>query len=202
MEQMAFPGFDAMPAAAPAPESAAVLRDLEWIGRLFALRPRRGRPVTVMFVDVAGFTAYAAQRGDRAAVRLLRRVDQAALPPVRYHGGRIVKRLGDGLMVLFPSPADAVAAALAMQHAVRRCARLALRVGIHHGAARTRDGDLIGHDVNVASRITDRAGGAQILVSAVVQQAANGCRGARFRRVRPLLVAGRPPLDLYRVEET
>jgi adenylate cyclase len=199
MEQIALPGLGG-PATMPPPSPpVGRLRDLEWLTRLFAPRPRRDRRVTVMFTDVAGFTGFAARRGDRAATRLLRRADDAVLPPVRHHGGRIVKRLGDGLMIVFARPADAVAAALAIQHA---CARrqLALRIGIHAGEARTRDGDLIGHDVNVASRIADRAGGGETLASGAVR-AAGGCAGARFRRVRALAMPGRAALAVYRVEE-
>jgi adenylate cyclase len=201
MEQIALPGLETVAAGERLPARLpGQLLDLEWLTRLFAVRPRRDRRVTIMFTDVAGFTGYAGRRGDRAAARLLRRADHAVLPAVRHHGGRIVKRLGDGLMIVFPAPADAVAAALAIQHAAARRARLALRIGVHTGEARTRDGDLIGHDVNVASRITDRAGGGETLVSGTVH-AAGGCAGARFRRVRALVVPGRAALAVYRVEE-
>src|SRR5437867_3353932 len=88
---------------------------IEWLAGLFPVRaPRRGA-LTVMFTDIAGFTAYAATRGDRAA---------------------------------------ALRAALEMQGAARG---VRLRIGIHAGAARSRAGDLIGHEVNVAARIAERA---------------------------------------------
>ena len=172
---------------------------IEWLASLFpAVSPAQGK-VTVMFTDIEGFTAFAASRGERATMGLLRRHDMAVLPPLRGHGGRILKRLGDGLMATFPSPGDAVSAALAMQQAATGRGGLRLRIGVHAGTARWRKGDLVGHHMNLASRIADRAPGGQILVSEAVRTAAQGVR-ARFRRTRPLVVPGREPTALFRVE--
>src|SRR5437016_4749610 len=142
---------------------------IEWLAGLFPVRAARRRPLTVMFTDIAGFTAYAATRGDRAAARLVQRHDRAVLPAIRRHSGRILKRLGDGLMAAFASPAAALRAALEMQQAARG---VRLRIGFHAGAARSRAGDLIGHEVNVAARIAERALGGEILVSDAVRSAA------------------------------
>src|SRR5436189_328350 len=125
---------------------------IEWLAGLFPVVPTPRSRLTLMFTDIEGFTSCAARSGDGAALRLLRRHDRAALPAIRAHRGRIVKRLGDGLMVAFAAPADALLAALAMQ---RTASGIRLRIGIHAGEARLRAGDLIGHDVNVASRIAD-----------------------------------------------
>ena len=172
---------------------------IEWLASLFpAVAPAQGA-VTVMFTDIVGFTAFAASRGERATMGLLRRHDAAVLPALRRHGGRILKRLGDGLMATFPSSADALSAALAMQHVATRRGGLQLRIGVHTGVARWREGDLVGHDVNLASRIADRATGGQILVSEPVRAAAKGVP-ARFRRARPLAVPGPEPTVLFRVE--
>src|SRR5207253_4523542 len=100
---------------------------IEWLAGLFPVRaPRRGS-LTVMFTDIAGFTAYAATRGDRAAARLLHRHDRAVLPAVGRHAGRI-QRLGAGLMAALASPAAALRAALGMQQAARRV-RLRIAIG-------------------------------------------------------------------------
>src|SRR5213594_1557436 len=78
---------------------------IDWVAGLFPVVPARGKPVTLMFTDIQGFTTHAAARGDHAAVRLLRAHDAAVLPAVRRYMGRILKRLGDGVMVVFPHPA-------------------------------------------------------------------------------------------------
>ena len=85
-----------------------------------------------MFTDIAGFTAYAAARGDRAAARLVHQHDAAVLPAIRRYSGRILKRLGDGLMAVFSSPGAALGAALEMRQAARG---VRLRIGIHAGPA-------------------------------------------------------------------
>ena len=171
---------------------------IEWLAGLFPVRPPRRRPLTVMFTDIAGFTVYAATRGDRAAARLVHRHDLAVLPALRRYSGRILKRLGDGLMAAFSSPAAAVGAALEMQHVARG---VRLRIGIHAGPARVRAGDLIGHEVNVAARIAGRARGGQILVSDAVRGAVDGLP-ADFRPVRALVITGREPRALYHVQGT
>ncbi len=168
---------------------------IEWLATLFPVRlPRRGR-LTVLFTDIAGFTACVAERGDRAALRLVRQHDAAVLPAIRTHSGRILKRLGDGIMAVFSTPAPALRAALEMQRAARR---VSLRIGIHDGSARARDGDLIGHDVNVAARIAGRALAGEILVSGAVRGSAGGL-AVRFRRAAPLVMPGRTPERLFRV---
>src|SRR5258708_33753816 len=99
--------------------SIGLVAGIEWLAGLFPVRaPRRGS-LTVMFTDIAGFTAYAATRGDRAAARLVHRHDAAVLPAIRRHSGRILKPLGAGLMAAFASPAPAPRAALAMHRAAR-----------------------------------------------------------------------------------
>jgi class 3 adenylate cyclase len=172
--------------------------EIEWLAGLFPVIHPRSKRVTLMFTDIAGFTTRAAAGGDRAAVRLLRRHDRAVLPAIRERGGRIVKRLGDGVMVVFASPAAAVAAARAMLRAAGPAVRL--RIGIHAGEARMREGDLIGHHVNVASRIADRAAGGEILVSDAIR-AADGV-DVSFRACRPLVIAGRKPIRLFLVRES
>ena len=174
---------------------------IEWLAGLFPVVAAPVARVTFLFTDIAGFTSYAAARGNRAAARLVHRHDAAVLPALRWHGGRILKRLGDGLMVAFPTPADAVAAALAIQHAAARHKPMRLRIGIHVGRAHAREGDLIGHDVNLAARIADRARGGETLVSGAVRAAAVVAVPARFRPARRLRIARRRAVALFTVEE-
>jgi len=107
---------------------------IDWLAGLFPLVPRRGTRLAFMFTDLEGFTAHAALQGNGAALRLLRRHDALVLPAIRTHDGRIVKRLGDGLMAVFGSPAAALRAAIAIQAAAaRRRPTVKLRIGIHAG---------------------------------------------------------------------
>jgi len=173
---------------------------IDWLAGLFPLVPRRGTRLALMFTDLEGFTAHASTHGNGAALRLLRRHDVLVLPAIRAHDGRIVKRLGDGLMAVFASPAAALRAAVAIQAAAgRRRPTVKLRIGIHAGQVRWREGDLVGHDLNVAARVTERARGGRIVVSDVLRGGADGLP-VRFRRTRPLAIPGREPIPLFSVE--
>jgi adenylate cyclase len=83
--------------------------------------------------------------------------------------GRIVKRLGDGLMATFLSPEAAVKAALDAQDAIRdievEAHKPRMRVGVHWGRPRKLGGDYLGVDVNVAARVAAAARADQVLIS-------------------------------------
>src|SRR5438552_3238027 len=87
-----------------------------------------GTPVqlTVAFTDLRGFTTYTEAEGDDAARRLLIAHHRESGRIVRTRGGRVLKRLGDGLMLTFPEPEAAVLACLELGDA----APLPLRSGI------------------------------------------------------------------------
>lgn len=143
---------------------------------------RTTTPVTIAFTDLEGFTRYTAQRGDDAAIALLAEHHRAIGPIVRSRGGKVVKRLGDGLMLSFPMPEAAVMAALDLVDVAPEPLRL--RAGVHCGLALVTSDDLIGHDVNVAARVTASAKGGQVLVTAAVRDAIGELRGVEFGRAR------------------
>lgn len=73
-----------------------------------------------MFTDLVGFSAWALRAGDAVALELLREVGIAVEEPILDQRGRIVKRLGDGVMATFLDARNAVDAALDAQAAVDR----------------------------------------------------------------------------------
>lgn len=81
-----------------------------------------------------------------------------------------MKELGDGLLLWFPEAASAILAALEFQEgfqALEAISELPLwvRVGMHWGQQTPRGTDLIGHDVNIASRVVDVAGPSEIVIT-------------------------------------
>jgi adenylate cyclase len=128
--------------------------------------------MAVLFTDLVGFSSWALQAGDEPALELLREVGSSVESPILRSRGRIVKRLGDGLMATFLGADDAVQAALEAQAAVGEIDikgyRPRLRAGLHWGSPRRLGGDYLGVDVNVAARIADAAKGDQVLVSDVL----------------------------------
>lgn len=144
--------------------------------------------VTVVFTDLEGFTSYTAQNGDDAAIALLAEHHRVVGPIVRKWGGRVVKRLGDGLMLSFGDPGYGVRAAVELVEA--QSDRLRLRAGVHTGKAAVCEDDLVGHVVNVAARITDVTKGGQVLVSQETLDAAGDLPGLAFSKVARKRVKG------------
>ncbi|CAN5580332.1 hypothetical protein BH20ACT2_BH20ACT2_09510 [soil metagenome] len=138
--------------------------------------------VTIVFIDLEGFTRFTADEGDAAALRLLNEHNRIAGPVVRGRGGRIVKHLGDGLMLTFPSPDAGVHAALELVELPP--APLRLRAGVHLGEAVVTRTDVIGHVVNVAARVTGSARGGQALATVAARDAVGELRDVRFGRAR------------------
>ncbi|HET7531299.1 MAG TPA: adenylate/guanylate cyclase domain-containing protein [Mycobacteriales bacterium] len=125
--------------------------------------------LTILFADLVGFSDWALAAGDDDALVLLRKVFQALEPAVLGARGRVVKRLGDGLMAVFPGSQAAFDAAVDAQQRLADVEvaghRPRIRAGIHTGRPRSIGGDYLGVDVNVAARLMQRAGPGEVLVS-------------------------------------
>jgi adenylate cyclase len=164
----------------------------------------------IAFTDLVGFTEYTATRGDREALAVLgaqEGIVRAALP----EGARVVKELGDGLLLFLPDSEPAIAACLAILAGFEQAAEtdempLWVRAGLHWGRPTRRGQDLIGHDVNVAARIVDVAAPGELLCSgSMLAACGRGCREraaeVSFVELGPVMMKGIPdPIELYRVE--
>ena len=130
--------------------------------------------LTIVFTDLVNFSDWALEVGDESATELLRAVDDALTPAVEAHGGRVVKRLGDGAMVSFLEPEAAVKGALAAQAEVAAVEvdgmRPKMRAGAHHGMPRRVGRDYVGVDVNIAARVAQAAKGGELLISHTVRE--------------------------------
>ena len=128
--------------------------------------------LALLFTDLVGFSSWALSAGDEAALELLREVGACAEKVILAHRGRIVKRLGDGLMATFLDAQAAVEAALECQAGIRQIEvdgyRPQLRAGIHWGRPRKLGDDYLGVDVNIAARVAEAANADQVLVSDAV----------------------------------
>jgi adenylate cyclase len=156
---------------------------------------------TIAFLDVASFTALAETSGDEAAIRMLERIDAVVRPLLVEHDGKLVKQVGDGFMLAFREPADAVQFVVATQSELARDPDLpAIRVGINTGPALYRTGDYLGSAVNVASRVVNAAMPGQILLTEPVAKAASN-EGIPVEEIGARMVRGvDDPLALFRVK--
>jgi adenylate cyclase len=155
------------------------------------------RPLTVVFTDLEGFTEWTAREGDEAASRLLARHHATVAPLIAGRGGRLVKRLGDGLLITFGRPEAAVLGCLELVDAQPEPLRL--RAGVHLGQVVTTRDDVIGHVVNLTARVAEAAEGAEVLATHDVAAAVE-LPNVRFGPVRAERFKGiEDPIEVCRV---
>lgn len=125
----------------------------------------------VLFTDVVASTELFDHHGAAHAHEMLKRHFALLRAIASEHEGHVVKTLGDGLMVVFTAPADAVRCALAMQRAAADSPDpLELRIGIASGEVVRDEGDYFGRPVIVAHRLCDTAGTGDVLVADATRQ--------------------------------
>ncbi|AWK71404.1 adenylate/guanylate cyclase domain-containing protein [Rhodococcus oxybenzonivorans] len=138
-------------------------------------RGRGTREVTIVFTDLVGFSSWSLPAGDTATLALLRDVAKAIETPMVDRGGHVVKRMGDGVMAVFPSPDRAVDAVFAAQDALRDVEvdgyRPRMRVGIHTGVPRQIGSDWLGVDVTIAARMMELGGDGNVMASSATLSA-------------------------------
>jgi adenylate cyclase len=168
-------------------------------------RGRGERDVAIVFTDLVEFSSWALEAGDDAALELLRRVFACEEAAVDDHGGRVVKRLGDGMMAAFHDPVAAVGAACQARTEVGQIEvdgyRPRLRAGVHLGRPRKLGGDYLGVDVNVAARVAGAAKPGEVLVSSAVCERLDDDAGFEVKRRKRFRAKGAPKdLEVFSAE--
>ncbi|WP_078195877.1 adenylate/guanylate cyclase domain-containing protein [Cupriavidus necator] len=159
---------------------------------------------SVLFADVSGSTRLYERAGNAAALAAIGRCIGAMRSCSEATQGRLVKTIGDEVMVLFPSAEQALRAALDMQVAVSELPPVAgfsmsAHIGFHHGPVLCEaSGDVFGDAVNLAARLSKLASRGQIITSkdAVADLPAPLRQMTRY--LYPIQVRGREqPVELY-----
>ncbi|MBS9534703.1 adenylate/guanylate cyclase domain-containing protein [Mycobacterium sp. M1] len=155
------------------------LADWAEVERPDLARVARDGRVVLLFSDIEESTALNERIGDRAFVKLIARHDQLVHRAVAAHSGYVVKSQGDGYMIAFAQPDQAVRCALDIQRALQRGRKpqhpIRVRIGIHMGRSVRRGDDLFGRNVAMAARVAAAADGGQVLVSGPVRDAVKTC---------------------------
>jgi adenylate cyclase len=129
-----------------------------------------GRPITVAFADVVGFTrlgeALPPEELGELASRLANITRDVVADPVHF-----VKTIGDAVMLVSPDAASLLRAVLELMEAAVAADLPQLRVGVAYGLAVTRAGDWYGSPVNLASRVTGAAPPGAVLVAESAREA-------------------------------
>lgn len=170
----------------------AVLQVADWLQDSRTAQPRE---VAIAFTDLVGFSDWAVDAGDDPALELLRQVGRVMDATLESRNGRVVKRLGDGTMVVFETADEAVAGTREALEAVGsiRCDgyRPQLRAGVHFGEPTRIGGDYLGVDVTVAARLCEAAGTNEILISNDVAERIE-VETARVAQPAPVVEKGTP----------
>ena len=182
------------------------------------------RLAAVLVADVVGYSRLMEEDESGTLASLRARLATIFEPVARAHGGRIVKEMGDGVLVEFSSAVNAVAGALELQKRTEEAneplpaaRRIVLRIGINLGDVIGEGGDIFGEGVNIAARLEALAEPGGTCISAKVHEEVNGklacafedmgeqavkniSRPVRAYRLRPAGVeggaSGRPALSL------
>ncbi|MFN7156497.1 MAG: FHA domain-containing protein [Acidovorax sp.] len=163
---------------------------------------------TVVFADISGSTSLYETLGNERATEAVTQVTQWIGDSFESHGGRVVKKLGDGVLGIFGDASSAVTAMTTMlrQHQVRlnrwpQPLRMDIRVGVASGEVVDVDGDCYGDAVNVASRLCERAGPAEIWATETAVLLAGAAPDAWYRKLGMMEIRGKAELlMLYQVE--
>ncbi len=146
-----------------APEARAPARVVRTSSRVEA---------TFGFIDLEGFTAITEAHGDEDAAELATRFADLTRSVLGKHD-RLIKTLGDAVLVTAPSPEAGVAL---VENVLDKAAKIprfpSLRAGLHHGGAVVRDGDVFGAAVNLAARVAAEAHAGEVLCTEAVAAAA------------------------------
>jgi TolB-like protein/class 3 adenylate cyclase len=144
------------------------------------------RLAAILAADVVGYSRLMGEdeAGTARAVRVHR---EAAAPIVASHGGRLVKTMGDGVLLEFPSVVAAVECAIAIQKQmaqrnvdVPEAQRIVYRIGVNLGDVLVDGEDIVGEGVNIAARLEVIAEPGSICISGSAYDQVRGKIAAEF----------------------
>ena len=156
--------------------------------------------VSFLFCDLKDFTVYADSEGDQAAVDA---IDHFAdvVSHQRGQSFRFHKALGDGAMLVYKEPTDAVAAGARIVDAMRDPDTPGVHASVHCGTAIVREGDYFGGAVNLAARLLNAAGRDELVATRRVLEASEGAgfawEPAGTQRIKGIT----DPVEVFRLAE-
>lgn len=156
---------------------------------------------TILFTDIVGSTAKAAELGDRAWASLVTEHHRRVRARLARFGGREIDTAGDGFFASFDGPARAIRCAAAINVDLLEMG-LRIRSGIHTGECELVDGKLAGIAVNIGARVAAAADAGDLFVSQTVRDLVAGS-GIQFEDVGETDLKGIPgQWRLFRVQDT
>ena len=157
----------------------------------------RGSSIGITFVDLADFVAFTEKHGDDEAIFVVNTLAEIVESAIRPCKGQLVKRLGDGFLVAFPSASQAIRGAVTIRdRAMKRRSNgpnfpLMVRIAVHAGEPLIEQDDLLGHDVNLTARLLDHCAPGEVVVSSAAKDLAERrLRAVEFGPPREVKIRG------------
>jgi TolB-like protein/class 3 adenylate cyclase len=143
------------------------------------------RLAAILAADVVGYSKLMAKDEAGTLVALKAHREELFDPETEKRGGRIVKLMGDGVLVEFPSVVDAVECAIAIQNALANdnSGPINLRIGINLGDVIVEGDDLYGDGVNIAARLEALAEPGGVCISDLVHRSIRAKTDATFNDI-------------------
>jgi class 3 adenylate cyclase len=130
----------------------------------FKFKRENTQALTVFFIDIAGYTEKSTMLDTSSLMKMIKAFEEIVTTTVESNRGKVVKKMGDGILACFKHPLNATVAALAVQKKIQDYSAMRVeqekfraRVGLNTGAVILKDRDIYGDVVNVASRMQNKA---------------------------------------------
>lgn len=148
------------------------------------------RLTTIMFTDIVGYSA-TMSRNEALALQWVDFYEKKSEQVADNQHGTIIKKMGDGMLMVFNSVKEALDAAIMLQQEALKYnasdpggERLLVRIGIHVGDVLIKDRDIFGNGVNVAARLQQLAVPGGICLSDAAYSIAGSDAKKEFKEVR------------------
>jgi len=165
--------------------------------------------LTIVFADLTGSTGIYEALGNAKATEVVTQTTQWIGQLIQARGGRVIKYLGDGVLLAFADNSASVQAVTEMQRLYHErisnwpdnMRTMKIKVGMARGEVVQQSGDCFGDAVNVAARLSDLSGADQILSTATVIDQLPFDTDIRYRNLGPMNIRGKSePSVVYRIE--
>ena len=156
------------------------------------------RHAAIMFTDIVGYTSLMGSDEDRA-FQLLRQNRELHRRMLKRFGGKLVKEMGDGMLISFDLASSAVYCAQALQIEAKK-EEIPLKIGVHEGEMVFEGADIMGDSVNIASRLQEIAESGGIIISREVYRDVKNKPGLKIEyKGEEILKNVDEPLSIYEV---
>jgi adenylate cyclase len=172
------------------------------------MNKEKAETLTIMFIDIVGYTKTTSELKRETLHQLHDIFDSISLSVFKEFSGKVISKIGDAYLTTFKSATDAVLCGIELQKQFRNYNReykpvkkLNVRVALHNGEVVTRNNNVFGDAVNIASRIEGIAKPGDVVFSETVYYAMNKNEISYLFLGKKKLKGIKRPLKIFRVKK-